>query len=54
MLNLSDADLARLRLECWTLTAGPISPLAPGEEVRVGRHVDALVAWCLRDRESSE
>jgi len=46
MLNLSNADLAHLRLECLKLVMS--SPMDTLEESYAA--ADHFVAWCLRER----
>lgn len=43
MLKLSDADLARLRLEALKAMGG-VWP-------EIQKQADEIVAWCLRDRD---
>lgn len=61
MLNLSDADLAKLRLECL-LWAEKLVHIHAKEQCPAGipphtlaeACADDMVAWCLRDREPVE
>lgn len=50
MLKLSDADLARLRFDCWR-HAMELKRTEISRSVDLCMEADRLLAWCLRDRE---
>ena len=52
MLNLSDADLARLRLECRRYCLEVCRASGQAEDIEGA--ADRIVAWCLRDREVTD
>jgi len=52
-LTLSDADLARLRLECYrTIWDRLVYEERPTTDIRP--QVEELLAWCLRPRPTEE